>query len=213
MHLLTVLILADSAFFTGTLQPILSRASGGFARWIHGGEHPEALRGGAETDALLIAPRHWEEMEAWLPQIDGLLRALPWLVWSELCLSGMFLTGLEHPCCTLFAPHWEPADLPLPLRLLVTRHAVCPPARLPTLFLEDLPAGATRPVHLTIRQFECGCAVGMGLRNRRMGQLLFLAESTVRDHLNNLFRALNIHDREELAHLFRHTLSHLPPPF
>ncbi len=61
--------------------------------------------------------------------------------------------------------------------------------------------------HLTDREAQIVCYIGVGLRNAEIAARLAIAESTVKTHLNNIFQKLEIRDRVELAmYALRHGL-------
>lgn len=55
------------------------------------------------------------------------------------------------------------------------------------------------PIALTSRERDIVRLVARGLRNQEVAQKLFISEETVKTHLNNVFRKLNIRDRVELT--------------
>ena len=52
---------------------------------------------------------------------------------------------------------------------------------------------------LTAREREVIALVALGLRNAEVAKRLFISDETVKTHLNNIFRKLNVRDRVELA--------------
>ncbi len=70
----------------------------------------------------------------------------------------------------------------------------------PTLMLDDLPAQTPgRPLPLTPRQIEVLTLLAQGMTNKAIGQLLHMAESTVRVHTTAIFKALEVSNRTEAA--------------
>lgn len=64
---------------------------------------------------------------------------------------------------------------------------------------------------LTPRHREVIALIGLGLRNRQIGERLFISEGTVRRHLNDIFARLVIRDRFELMiYAYRHGLANPP---
>lgn len=58
------------------------------------------------------------------------------------------------------------------------------------------PAGAvTTQAHLTSREWAIAEAVGQGLRNKEIARRLKISEKTVKSHLNNVFRKLQVGNR------------------
>ena len=50
---------------------------------------------------------------------------------------------------------------------------------------------------LTAREIEILQLIGQGLGNQEMARRLFLSEKTVKNHLTNIFRKLNVSDRTQ----------------
>lgn len=50
---------------------------------------------------------------------------------------------------------------------------------------------------LTVREIEVLKLIGQGLCNQEMAQKLFLSEKTVKNHLTNIFRKINVSDRTQ----------------
>ena len=66
-------------------------------------------------------------------------------------------------------------------------------------------ASAARDAGLTERELEILRAVGEGKSNREIGKKLWLAEQTVKFHLTNIYRKLNVSSRTEALHwAYRH---------
>jgi DNA-binding NarL/FixJ family response regulator len=68
---------------------------------------------------------------------------------------------------------------------------------LQTRMTDDL-RGATR-ISLTSRERDIVRLVAQGLRNGEVAKKLFISEETVKTHLNNIFRKLDLRDRVELT--------------
>jgi DNA-binding NarL/FixJ family response regulator len=63
------------------------------------------------------------------------------------------------------------------------------------------------PALLTRREREIAGLVNKGLKNKEVGQRLFISETTVRHHLTTIFNKLEVRSRFELIdHLHRHKL-------
>ena len=72
------------------------------------------------------------------------------------------------------------------------------------------PEGA-RIAGLTDREREVIALIAEGLRNKQIGQRLFISETTVTHHLSSIFSKLDVSDRLELIiYAFRHGLAQLP---
>ena len=64
---------------------------------------------------------------------------------------------------------------------------------------------------LTEREREVIALVGEGLKNKQVGERLFISETTVTHHLSSVFSKLEVSDRLELIiYAFRHGLAKLP---
>ncbi len=71
--------------------------------------------------------------------------------------------------------------------------------------LEHRRASTARDTGLTERELEILRAVGEGKSNREIGKKLWLAEQTVKFHLTNIYRKLNVSSRTEALHwAYRH---------
>ncbi len=67
--------------------------------------------------------------------------------------------------------------------------------------------GASDSKQLTSREVEIVQYLAIGLRNAEIGERLSITEPTVKTHLNNIFKKLEIRDRVELAvYALRHGL-------
>jgi len=56
--------------------------------------------------------------------------------------------------------------------------------------------------------------LGQGLRNKNIGERLFISETTVRHHLTSIFDKLEIADRLELMiYSYQHGLARIPQSF
>jgi DNA-binding NarL/FixJ family response regulator len=64
---------------------------------------------------------------------------------------------------------------------------------------------------LTEREREVIALVGEGLKNKQVGERLFISETTVTHHLSSVFSKLDVSDRLELIiYAFRHGLAKMP---
>ncbi len=64
---------------------------------------------------------------------------------------------------------------------------------------------------LTEREREVIALVGQGLKNKQVGERLFISETTVTHHLSSVFSKLEVSDRLELIiYAFRHGLAKMP---
>lgn len=68
-----------------------------------------------------------------------------------------------------------------------------------------------RIASLTDREREVITLIAEGLKNKQIGQRLFISETTVTHHLSSIFSKLDVSDRLELIiYAFRHKLAQLP---
>jgi len=64
---------------------------------------------------------------------------------------------------------------------------------------------------LTDREREVIALIGEGLKNKQVGERLFISETTVTQHLSSVFSKLEVSDRLELIiYAFRHGLAKIP---
>jgi len=64
---------------------------------------------------------------------------------------------------------------------------------------------------LTDREREVIALIGEGLKNKQVGERLFISETTVTHHLSSVFSKLEVSDRLELIiYAFRHGLAKIP---
>ena len=64
---------------------------------------------------------------------------------------------------------------------------------------------------LTDREREVIVLIGEGLKNKQVGERLFISETTVTHHLSSVFSKLEVSDRLELIiYAFRHGLAKMP---
>ncbi len=69
----------------------------------------------------------------------------------------------------------------------------------------------TKIESLTDREREVIALIGEGLKNKQVGERLFISETTVTHHLSSVFSKLEVSDRLELIiYAFRHGLAPIP---
>jgi len=70
---------------------------------------------------------------------------------------------------------------------------------------------ATKIASLTPREREVVALVSEGLKNKLIGERLYISETTVTHHLSSVFSKLEVSDRLELIiYAFRHGLAKMP---
>ena len=71
---------------------------------------------------------------------------------------------------------------------------------------------AAKIASLTARELEVVALLGEGLRNKQIGQRLFVSETTVRHYLTSIFDKLGVDDRLELiVYAYKHGLAQVGP--
>jgi two-component system nitrate/nitrite response regulator NarL len=66
---------------------------------------------------------------------------------------------------------------------------------------------------LTSRELQIIRLIGEGLKNKQIGERLFISEKTVGHHLSSIFAKLELTDRLELLiYAYQHDLAKIPPP-
>jgi DNA-binding NarL/FixJ family response regulator len=94
----------------------------------------------------------------------------------------------------------DPAELPDALMRAYEETVSAPIGR-----DERRQTNAARDVGLTDRELEILRALGEGHSNREIAKRLWLAEQTVKFHLTNIYRKLNVSSRTEAVHwAYRH---------
>jgi DNA-binding NarL/FixJ family response regulator len=77
----------------------------------------------------------------------------------------------------------------------------------------EIDPGEQRIASLTEREREVIALIAEGLKNKQIGQRLFISETTVTHHLSSIFSKLDVSDRLELViYTFAHKLASVPPP-
>jgi two-component system nitrate/nitrite response regulator NarL len=70
-----------------------------------------------------------------------------------------------------------------------------------------------RIASLTDRECQVIALIAEGLKNKQIGERLFISETTVTHHLSSIFSKLGVSDRLELLiYAFAHKLARVPPP-
>jgi DNA-binding NarL/FixJ family response regulator len=110
--------------------------------------------------------------------------------------------ALASGACAYLLKNVDPGDLAAVLRQAVAGSFFC---------VGGLESPAGRPNHanlgLTERETEILCGVARGLSNRAIAQELWLSDQTVKFHLHNVYRKLDVANRTEAAkYAFDHGL-------
>jgi len=65
-------------------------------------------------------------------------------------------------------------------------------------------------VKLTKREYEVISLIAEGLNNREIAEQLFISEKTVKNHVSNIFKKINVNDRTQAAiYAFKHNFKKL----
>ncbi len=79
--------------------------------------------------------------------------------------------------------------------------------------MPERPEGAEGPAGLSERELSVLRALARGLSNKEIGRELWVTEQTVKFHLRNIYRKLELANRTEAArYAYRHGLVETPPP-
>ena len=63
---------------------------------------------------------------------------------------------------------------------------------------------------LTAREMDVLACIAKGFSNQDIAQALFVSEKTVKNHLTNIFRKLNVNDRTQaLIYVLKHNIMNL----
>ena len=145
--------------------------------------------------AVLIPSRQAADLFAgWWRLIEGLGAVPRVLVWDGEGAIGRWRSGKAELTgdCQAFRG------------TLGTRVVICKPAD----------PEALKIATLTSREIEVVVLIGQGLRNKQIGERLFISETTVRHHLTSIFDKLEVADRLELMmYAYQHGLARVPPSF
>jgi DNA-binding NarL/FixJ family response regulator len=77
---------------------------------------------------------------------------------------------------------------------------------------KDLSSDEAKMAALTDRELEVIHLIALGLKNKPIGERLFISETTVRHHLTSVFGKLGVGSRLELIiYAFKHGIAKVPP--
>jgi DNA-binding NarL/FixJ family response regulator len=159
----------------------------------------------ARPDVVLIDLR--------LPEVDG-LTCLERIREKHPTVKVVFFSAVdEHAeiaavlargACAYLVKSIEPTDLAAVVRQAVSGSFFCP-GGLDTL---AAPVDHDDKAGLSDRETEILCGVSRGLSNRAIAKELWLSDQTVKFHLHNIYRKLEVANRTEAAkYAFDHGLS------
>jgi DNA-binding NarL/FixJ family response regulator len=157
----------------------------------------------ARPDVVLIDLR--------LPEIDGLtclerIRAkhptVRVVLFSGVDDRAQIAVALERGACAYLVKSIHPGDLAAVIRQAVAGSFFCA-AGLDTVAARS----EAHDAGLSGREAEILCSVARGLSNRAIAKELWLSDQTVKFHLHNIYRKLNVANRTEAAkYAFDHGL-------
>ncbi len=104
-------------------------------------------------------------------------------------LSEAFDSGVS----ALIAPNAAPEDIAVAIRQATDPSIHFAPATLPV----HKPKAVANGPHLTDREVETVRLVAKGLSNAEVGRTLLVTEQTVKFHLSNIFRKMNVSNRTQ----------------
>lgn len=105
-------------------------------------------------------------------------------------VTEAFAAGVD----ALITPNASPADIGLAIRQATDPSIHFAPARLPA---PKQKAAGAREAELTGREIETVRLVAKGLSNAEVGRTLRVTEQTVKFHLSNIFKKLNVSNRTQ----------------
>jgi DNA-binding NarL/FixJ family response regulator len=157
----------------------------------------------ARPDVVLIDLR--------LPEIDGLTclerisakhPTVRVLLFSGVDDRAQIAVALERGACAYLVKSIHPGDLAAVIRQAVAGSFFCAAG------LDKVAArSGAHDAGLSGREAEILCSVARGLSNRAIAKELWLSDQTVKFHLHNIYRKLNVANRTEAAkYAFDHGL-------
>jgi DNA-binding NarL/FixJ family response regulator len=157
----------------------------------------------ARPDVVLIDLR--------LPEIDGLTclerisakhPTVRVVLFSGVDDRAQIAVALERGACAYLVKSIHPGDLAAVIRQAVAGSFFCA-AGLDTVAARS----EAHDAGLSGREAEILCSVARGLSNRAIAKELWLSDQTVKFHLHNIYRKLNVANRTEAAkYAFDHGL-------
>ena len=208
------LILCSAPILAEALVHLLREEPAAKPCWAQPGPKASDGTGSPLPEALIVAPQTWEELARWLPEMQRQYPSNSWLLYSQLRVIGMFLSSLNPRSCTIVSSNAGSDELLAAFRALHQGYPLFPPAALLANAAQRLAAllGLRTPPHLTLREFECGCAASLGLRNRWIGAALAISEETVKKSVSHVLHKLDLEGREDLSLRFEQALLSSPSP-
>ena len=150
-----------------------------------------------------------------LPEVDGITclqqvrqkhPGVKVIVFSAVDEPDQIAAALESGACAYLMKNIDPGDLPAVIRQAVAGSVFCV-GRLGTA----QPRRNANGAGLSVREVEVLCGVARGLSNRAIAKELWLSDQTVKFHLHNVYRKLDVANRTEAArYAYDHGLTEAP---
>ena len=196
MRRLKVLVADDHELMVAAVRLALEQASDEFeiVATTTRGQQVLPLTAQKQPDIVLLDLR--------MPGMDG-LQCLELLRQRHPRTKTIVLSGVDEPnvirsaftrgALAFIRKHVDPRDLPSALRQAVDGTVAQP------IFgdIEDAEASTADDAGLTERELAILRALGDGMSNKQIARELWLAEQTVKFHLTNIYRKLNVTTRTE----------------
>jgi DNA-binding NarL/FixJ family response regulator len=210
MPRLKVLVADDHELMVEAVRLVLERSATDFeiVATTTRGQQVLPLTGQTQPDLVVLDLR--------MPGMDG-LTILELLRKRYPNVKTVVLSGLEEPgvvqsafnrgAVAFIRKHVDPRDLPSALRQAVNGTVAQP---IFGLTESAEPEGAAE-LGLSEKELSVLRGVSEGMSNKQIAEQLWLAEQTVKFHLTNIYRKLNVSTRTEAVHAaYRHGLLETP---
>ena len=150
-----------------------------------------------------------------LPDIDGITCLqqvcqkhpdVKVIVFSAVDDPDQIATALDCGACAYLMKNIDPGDLAAVIRQAVAGSLFCVGSLSTSRQRRN-----TNGVGLSVRETEILCGVARGLSNRAVAKELWLSDQTVKFHLHNIYRKLEVANRTEAArYAYDHGLTEAP---
>jgi DNA-binding NarL/FixJ family response regulator len=199
MRRLRVLIADDHELILEAVRLALSQAEDEFEIVAATTRGPQVLPLVAQTQPDLVL------LDLLMPGVDG-LTCLELLRQRHPGVKTVVLSGVDAPdvirsafmrgASAFIKKHIDPRDLPSALRQVldgtVTHQTFGEP--------EEQESASVREIGLSVKELAILKSLGEGLSNKQIAKQHWLAEQTVKFHLTNIYRKLEVSTRTEAVH-------------
>ena len=151
--------------------------------------HPELLVAGVEATAQP------EEVFALVRESLAKLPSLKVIAFSSTSDRALLAQAFDAGVSALIAPNAAPDDIAVAIRQATDPSIHFAPTTLP--MRRPARTGTGEDTGLTDREIETVRLVAKGLSNAEVGRALLVTEQTVKFHLSNIFRKLNVSNRTQ----------------